>query len=64
MVGFEAAEGSSCRCGLGDPVAAAHAFELPLPHHLHGHSDLAIVGPLRRAVKRPDSMSEKSEYLL
>lgn len=54
MVGFEAAEGSSRRCGLGDPVAAAHAFELALPHHLHGHSDLAVVGPLRRAAKRPE----------
>lgn len=64
MVGFEAAEGSSGRCRLGDPVAATHAFELPLPHHLHGDSDLAVVGPLCRAVKRPNSMNETSEHLL
>lgn len=49
LVGFEAAQSSTGCCGLGDPVAAAHSFKLALPHNLHRHPHLPVVGPLGRA---------------
>ena len=49
MVGFEAAQGPARGSRLGDPVAAAHAFELALAHDLHCHTDLPVVRPLCRA---------------
>lgn len=64
MIGFEAAQGSSCCCGLGNPVAPADAFELPLPHHFHRDSDLAVVRPLSRAIKKPNSLNQKSELFI
>lgn len=49
MVGFEAAQSPARGGRLGDPVTAAHAFELALAHDLHCHADLPVVRPLRRA---------------
>lgn len=49
LVGFEAAQSSTCCCRLGDPVAAANSFKLALTHDLHCHPYLPVVGPFSRA---------------
>lgn len=49
LVGFEAAQSSTCCCRLGDPVAAANSFKLALTHDLHRHPYLPVVGPFSRA---------------
>ena len=64
MISFEASQGSSCCCRLGNPVTSANAFELPLPDHFHGDSDLAIIGSLSWAAKEPSSSNEKSDVFI
>lgn len=52
LIGFEAAQSSSRRRRLGDPVAAANSFKLALTDDLHRHPDLPIIRSLCRAAHR------------
>lgn len=62
LIGFEAAQSSTGRCRLGNPVAAPHSFKLALTHHLHRHPDLPIIGSLSRAARMTNRQSEKSTF--
>lgn len=49
LIGFEAAQSSSCCCRLGDPVTAPDSFKLAFTHDLHCHTNLPVVRSLCRA---------------
>lgn len=51
LIGFEAAQSSSRRCRLGNPVAAANTFKLALSDDLHRHADFPIIRSFCRAAK-------------
>ena len=63
LIGFEAAQSSSRRRRLGDPVAAANSFELALTDDLHRHPDLPVVGSLCRAAHTGSGTERPCRYL-